>query len=688
MRILFICIFVALFATSAYALDYFDYQTLDLNLKIQNTMEIEEKASKSFTDYVHANLSYFPRNDYRQQVKSLTTIPAAEQEETINFIWNNPPKSIMFTVESSIATNAEFKQVKQKTAFPINNLDGNFAPYLEEGEIIDSDPDITNLAASLAEGKDDLYSVVFALADWTNTNIEYNLSTSNVAASKKASWVLKNRQGVCDELTSLFISMNRALGIPARFVSGIAYTNVASFGEPWGAHGWAEVYFPNVGWVPFDVTYGQYGYVDAGHIKLRESPESGISSVNYEYRGYNIDLETGNLDFQTTVEKTGNPIEKVFDIELSMYKSSVGFGSYNVVIADIQNLKNYYVAEEIFLGQTTKLQQIHPAKKNILLKPNERKKFYWIIKVDTDLENRFTYTFPVKVYTDRKEEATTSFTSANGFGMVPYEEIAKYQETEVKEHAVFSCSADSTAKLNEPVEMLCTFDKQNKVVTSIDICLEGCKRYTLMQEETSITFNKTFNQTGLQTITISAKNNEFSRTAYVIINVVDEPSLSVEVDVPENVSFDDTINMLFSISKDSFANPEKVKVSIKHSIIHYSWNFDVLDKNQQITFSTPAKNLESGENKFILDIVYEDDLGNIYTEKKEFSITLQDTHFGQKLYITGNKIGSKIEQAIINPEARMQFFKSPKTWIVFIVIILILVSIKIIAKILLKKKSI
>ena len=72
--------------------------------------------------------------------------------------------------------------------------------------------------------------------------------------TEPATWVYDNRQGVCDELTGLFISMLRELGIPARFVSGVSYTNLPEFAKPWGGHGWAEVWFPDVGWVPFDVT--------------------------------------------------------------------------------------------------------------------------------------------------------------------------------------------------------------------------------------------------------------------------------------------------------------------------------------------------------------------------------------------------------------------------------------------------
>ena len=52
-------------------------------------------------------------------------------------------------------------------------------------------------------------------------NVKYDITTSTEDVSQKSSWVLKNKIGVCDEITNLFISLNRASGIPARFVSGV-----------------------------------------------------------------------------------------------------------------------------------------------------------------------------------------------------------------------------------------------------------------------------------------------------------------------------------------------------------------------------------------------------------------------------------------------------------------------------------
>jgi len=162
--------------------------------------------------------------------------------------------------------------VTDKVKFPIKELLDELEIYTRPSATVDSDnKEIIRLASVLAEGEDDLYQVAFKLAEWTKNNVKYDLSTLTASVSQKASWVLRNREGVCDELTNLFIAMARSLGIPAKFVSGIAYTNSPLFEEEWGPHGWAEIYFPGYGWIPFDVTYGEFGFIDPGHIKSKEA---------------------------------------------------------------------------------------------------------------------------------------------------------------------------------------------------------------------------------------------------------------------------------------------------------------------------------------------------------------------------------------------------------------------------------
>ena len=83
-----------------------------------------------------------------------------------------------------------------------------------------------------------MYVVTFKVAKWIQENVKYDLSTLTADVVQKSSWVLSNKEGVCDEITNLFISMLRVVGIPARFVSGTVYSNVIN---NWGGHGWGDI---------------------------------------------------------------------------------------------------------------------------------------------------------------------------------------------------------------------------------------------------------------------------------------------------------------------------------------------------------------------------------------------------------------------------------------------------------------
>ena len=148
---------------------------------------------------------------------------------------------------------------------------------------------------------------MFILADWVQKNIEYDLNTLTAEAVKKSSWVFTYRQGVCDELTNLFISFLRSVGIPARFVTGTVY---ASIEGTWNNHGWAEVYFPGKGWAPWDVTFGQYGWIDPTHLKLGDSVDSAESSIDYTWRSSHVEIRNEGLDISTSLLEKGKLIMK------------------------------------------------------------------------------------------------------------------------------------------------------------------------------------------------------------------------------------------------------------------------------------------------------------------------------------------------------------------------------------------
>ena len=78
--------------------------------------------------------------------------------------------------------------------------------------------------------------------------------TGQTDAQTTAEEALERGVGVCQDHAHIFVAGARALGFPARYVSGYLMMNDRV--EQDAAHAWAEVHIPNLGWVGFDVSNG------------------------------------------------------------------------------------------------------------------------------------------------------------------------------------------------------------------------------------------------------------------------------------------------------------------------------------------------------------------------------------------------------------------------------------------------
>jgi hypothetical protein len=97
---------------------------------------------------------------------------------------------------------------------------------------------------------------------------DYVTDTSLSVGYASAAEVAQNRKGDCTEFSVLCAALCRAVGIPAKVVAGVAYTDDFMGRSGFGGHAWVEA---NVGgkWVGLDSTFTKGGRgFDAGHIAL------------------------------------------------------------------------------------------------------------------------------------------------------------------------------------------------------------------------------------------------------------------------------------------------------------------------------------------------------------------------------------------------------------------------------------
>lgn len=134
-------------------------------------------------------------------------------------------------------------------------LTGDLAP-----DLLISSQDLRVVAqARLLAGRDrNPIRVTTLLSNW----VAREVGARGPAGLADAASVLEDRRGDADGHTLLFVAMARALGLPARPVTGVVR---ASGGGPYYYHTWAEVYLGD--WVAVDPTFGEFP-ADAAHLRL------------------------------------------------------------------------------------------------------------------------------------------------------------------------------------------------------------------------------------------------------------------------------------------------------------------------------------------------------------------------------------------------------------------------------------
>ncbi|MBN1644889.1 transglutaminase domain-containing protein [Candidatus Woesearchaeota archaeon] len=411
-------------------------QEITTKIELSSELQLIEKGPMYKIEQLYAELYNFPQDDINQRVLKLETTPQAEKkDDMLRYRWISPKeKSLKYQLTSTVKTQNMFNPIKEKITYPVRKeLDRGYDVFLKPSLYIDSsNEEIKAKAKSIIAEEDDLYIIVSKIANWVNKQVEYNINTKTEKVTQKASWVMQNKQGVCDEITSLFIGLLRAADIPARFVSGISYANIPNTQQNSSPHGWAEVYYPERGWLPYDITFGQYGRIDPGHIKLKETLDPQEKPIRFEWHGRDAGIEPKELQVFAEIQEIKGKIEPIIEINTKIAKEKTGIGSYNLVIAEITNLKDHYITKELILADVNEIEIKGTKKKLSILKPRETQKLFWRIQVKPELDQEYGYEIPIEVYTQWGDQGKTKFRSRRDYEIYSLNDIVKIQDSTEK----------------------------------------------------------------------------------------------------------------------------------------------------------------------------------------------------------------------------------------------------------------
>jgi transglutaminase-like putative cysteine protease len=227
-------------------------------------------------NYTIQELRLTPQHGFGQHVRhweikvngELQPSEDAYGNTTHTLVVDEPHTEILIIAMGQIETGLDV--VSQHLALPL-------PIYLRDTPLTQSSEEMLTFAKQYQQAhrqNDALEEMMHALL----SRVQYIKGATQVTTSAVEAFSLG--QGVCQDHAHVFIACCRAIGLPARYVSGYLFTEDGSLMQ---THAWADVYVAGEGWQSFDVSNG----CRAGetHVRLATgldyrsaSPVSGMRS--------------------------------------------------------------------------------------------------------------------------------------------------------------------------------------------------------------------------------------------------------------------------------------------------------------------------------------------------------------------------------------------------------------------------
>jgi len=216
---------------------------------------------------------------------------------------DNPKEKELVVRETFTLTRSEVRSgADASRARPLSETDrASLGRYLGPNKYVVIDDDIRLLADQIVGNETNPVLAARKLYDWVLHNVDYwvkDPKTKKASPVGSTSYCLIFRTGNCTDFESLWASLARAKGIPARIVYGSFFKpdlNQTDLDQSY--HCWAEFYAPGLGWVPHDVAVadlyaGDFTTSSDNEMLVRRTTADGT----YGNDPAKIDYYFGNLD--------------------------------------------------------------------------------------------------------------------------------------------------------------------------------------------------------------------------------------------------------------------------------------------------------------------------------------------------------------------------------------------------------
>jgi len=247
-------------------------------------------------------------------------------------MWPKDTASRKFTFSFSVERQ-EVTRGDLPSAEPTWNQ-ADYAAWLGATSLGPIDGEVKALADKITAGKKTVAERARAIYDWTAENMHRDPNITGCGKGDVYA-LLKSSSGKCTDISSVFIALCRASGVPAREVFGIRLGKKAEEEITFYQHCWAEIFLPGHGWMSVDPA----DFLKAIFVEKLELADPKAK----EYREY----FWGNVDAYRFVVAKGR------DIVLNPHQAGSPLNTFGYPYAEVGGKPLYFYQPKAFVYMYT-----------------------------------------------------------------------------------------------------------------------------------------------------------------------------------------------------------------------------------------------------------------------------------------------------------------------------------------------
>lgn len=245
----------------------------------------------------------FSSSTYNQKITSLdfnfSPSPNSREEiiddrgnKVIVVKWQAPGLPVKTTVKLTAENKTKLVEIKTTAPFPLGPVPESVRVYLSGTDQVDIDNEkIRAMALKLTKNASTQFDAVQKILIWLVDHMHYVLTPK----SYDAVYSMKTGKGNCQNYSHLSAALMRCVGLPVRIINGVTSkepydidmgNGMLTMKMAQGRHSWIEVWFPDLGWMPFDPQNSQmfvsnrFIRVEAG-LDNNETSQDGLIRWTY-----------------------------------------------------------------------------------------------------------------------------------------------------------------------------------------------------------------------------------------------------------------------------------------------------------------------------------------------------------------------------------------------------------------------